>query len=240
MLSNSLHSKTQLVHMQTDTSHAVFHRCSIQWMDLWDDNGMQAVATARLQPVMAGTGKGASDASKVVQHVVALHNSRLPAGATPRHYVAFVALCSSLYAKKRSQLIEQQDFLKVPPAAFWTRPCLVIATPVKLTASTFELDTLLYRPALFLEHCHCTAGNSCAVRLQLTQHASTALSCQCCCSFVNPGDCICREAWASSMGLLPLWTRSQRRPSSSGSSSKPVRYLLHIKPHQTAVSRPAL
>ena len=136
------HSMTQVMHMHTDTSHAVLYRCNIQWMDLWDNDGMQAVAIARLQLVTAGSGKDASEANKVVQHVVALHNSRLLAGATPRHYVAFVSLCSSLYAKKRSQLIEQQDFLKVPPAALYTWP--VQATPaclwaaVNLTASTLN------------------------------------------------------------------------------------------------------
>lgn len=82
-------------------------------MDHWDANGMQAVATACLQPTMSGAGNDAPDTSKLVQQVLAVHSSRLAAGATPRHYVAFVSLCASLYAKKRSQLLEQQDFLKV-------------------------------------------------------------------------------------------------------------------------------
>ena len=68
---------------------------------------------SRLQPIMEGDGKGAVDLRKHIQQVLAVHNSRCTQGATPRHYVAFVNLCGSLYFKKRSQLLEQQDFLKV-------------------------------------------------------------------------------------------------------------------------------
>ena len=74
---------------------------------------MEAVAMSRLQPIMEGDGKGAVDLRKHIQQVLAAHNSRCTQGATPRHYVAFVNLCGSLYFKKRSQLLEQQDFLKV-------------------------------------------------------------------------------------------------------------------------------
>ena len=82
-------------------------------MDSWDEHGMQAVASAHLQPDIFGSDKASSDTGKLVQQAVALHNSRLPAGATPSHYVAFVGLTASLYAQKRSHLLQQQDFLKV-------------------------------------------------------------------------------------------------------------------------------
>ncbi len=85
-------------------------RCNIQWMEGWDADGMQAVAIARLQPILNDAEK---DASKLVQQAVVLHSSCLSTGATPRHYVAFVSLCSSIYTKKRSQLLQQQNFLKV-------------------------------------------------------------------------------------------------------------------------------
>ncbi|KAL0047749.1 hypothetical protein WJX82_010930, partial [Trebouxia sp. C0006] len=88
---------------------ALFSRCNIQWMEGWDADGMQAVAIARLQPILNDAEK---DASKLVQQAVVLHSSCLSTGATPRHYVAFVSLCSSIYTKKRSQLLQQQNFLK--------------------------------------------------------------------------------------------------------------------------------
>ena len=74
---------------------------------------MEAVAMSSLQPIMEGGSKDALDLRKHVQQVLAVHNSRRTHGATPRHYIAFVSLCGSLYFKKRSQLLEQQDFLKV-------------------------------------------------------------------------------------------------------------------------------
>ena len=74
---------------------------------------MEAVAMSSLQPIMEGGDEDARDLRKHVQHVLAVHSSRRTHGATPRHYVAFVNLCGSLYFRKRSQLLEQQDFLKV-------------------------------------------------------------------------------------------------------------------------------
>ena len=82
-------------------------------MEGWDEDGMQAVATARLQPMLNDAETGAAGSSKLVQQAVVLHDSCLSSGATPRHYVAFVSLCSSIYTKKRSQLLQQQNFLKV-------------------------------------------------------------------------------------------------------------------------------
>jgi hypothetical protein len=82
-------------------------------MDGWDENGMQAVAAARLQPILNDAEKDATGTSKLVQQAVVLHNSCLSTGASPRHYVAFVSLCSGIYTKKRSQLLQQQNFLKV-------------------------------------------------------------------------------------------------------------------------------
>ena len=63
---------------------------------------------------MEAASKDSLDLRKLIQQLLAVHNSRGTAGATPRHYVAFVNLCGSLYSSKRSQLLEQQDFLKVP------------------------------------------------------------------------------------------------------------------------------
>lgn len=82
-------------------------------MEGWDKDGMQAVATARLQPILDDAEKDATGTSKLVQQAVVLHNSCLSTAATPRHYVAFVCLCSSIYTKKRTQLLQQQNFLKV-------------------------------------------------------------------------------------------------------------------------------
>lgn len=96
---------------------ATILRCYIQWTGRWDNAGMEAVAISKLQPIMEAAGKDSLDLRKLIQQLLAVHNSRGSAGATPRHYVAFVNLCGSMYSSKRSQLLEQQDFLKVvhPP-----------------------------------------------------------------------------------------------------------------------------
>lgn len=93
-------------------------RCYIQWTEHWDSTGLEAVAMSRLQPIMEGAGKDPLDLRKLIQQLLAVHNTRPMAGATPRHYIAFVNLYGSLYSRKRSQLLEQQDFLKVmhPPS----------------------------------------------------------------------------------------------------------------------------
>lgn len=74
---------------------------------------MQAVAAAQLQPVMGSDADSLKQGQQLIAQTAAVHNSRLAAGATPRHYVAFVHLCSKLYTTKRDELIEQQKFLKV-------------------------------------------------------------------------------------------------------------------------------
>ena len=88
-------------------------RCYIQWREDWDSAGKEAVARAKLQPVMVGSGGSSVDLSKLIQQMLAVHNSRVPTGATPHHYITFVSLCGSLCARKRTQLTEQQEFLKV-------------------------------------------------------------------------------------------------------------------------------
>lgn len=121
-------SADALYSLQTSISKSIVCkcqcRCYIQWTDHWDSSGMEAVATSSLQPVMQGGSKDALDLHKHIQQMLAVHNSRCTVGATPRHYVAFVNLCGSLYSKKRSQLLEQQDFLKV------LAPCFFLITIV--------------------------------------------------------------------------------------------------------------
>lgn len=91
----------------------LFFRCNIQWTAHWDEAGMQAVTAAHLQPVLQADAQDRRKAQVLITQAVSLHNSRLAAGATPRHYVAFVQLCSKLYTVKRDELVQQQGFLKV-------------------------------------------------------------------------------------------------------------------------------
>lgn len=72
---------------------------------------MQAVAAAHLQPVIGADNLKLQQ--QLISHAVSLHGTRLTSGATPRHYVAFVQLCSKLYTAKRNELVQQQEFLKV-------------------------------------------------------------------------------------------------------------------------------
>lgn len=88
-------------------------RCNIQWTEHWDTPDLQAVAAARLQPVLAQDDDGLKQGQQLIAHAAAVHNSRLAADATPRHYVAFIQLCSKLYTSKRDELVKQQNFLKV-------------------------------------------------------------------------------------------------------------------------------
>ena len=74
---------------------------------------MQTVAAAHLQPVITADADNTKQAQRLIGSAVSLHSSRLEAGATPRHYVAFVQLCSKLYTAKREELVQQQKFLKV-------------------------------------------------------------------------------------------------------------------------------
>ena len=74
---------------------------------------MQAVAAAHLQPVITADADNLKQGQQLISHAVSLHSTRLSAGVTPRHYVAFVQLCSKLYTAKRDELVQQQKFLKV-------------------------------------------------------------------------------------------------------------------------------
>lgn len=88
-------------------------RCNIQWTEHWDAPDLQAVAAACLKPVLAQDADGLKQGQQLIAHAAAVHNSRLSADATPRHYVAFIQLCSKLYTSKRDELVKQQNFLKV-------------------------------------------------------------------------------------------------------------------------------
>ena len=134
-------------------------RCYIQWTEHWDSNGMEAVALSRLQPIMEGGSKGSLDLRKHVQQVLVVHNSRRTHGATPRHYIAFVNLCGSLYSKKRSQLLEQQDFIKVMPS--YPLPLPQSTQKLKLTMSFSCImpgSTLSSLPSLLTEGVRCLSA----------------------------------------------------------------------------------
>ena len=188
----------------------IVFRCYIQWTEHWDSNGMDAVAVAKLQSVIGGTDKDAPDMSKLAQQVQAVHNSRVAAGATPRHYLAFVSLCSSLYSKKRSQLLEQHDFVKV--TNFGQSPLLSVEL-FSCSQCTNSLHKYGICCVCVLLHSHSV---SCRHSVALPAFAQL-LSC------TNRMYLVFREAWASWLELQPLWTPSPRRLSSSVCSSKLVR-----------------
>ncbi|KAJ9505746.1 hypothetical protein QJQ45_029247, partial [Haematococcus lacustris] len=49
---------------------------------------------------------------ELVQHMVWLHQSMIPLGASPRQFIALVDLYGRIYAAKRTEVLAQQNFLK--------------------------------------------------------------------------------------------------------------------------------
>ena len=171
-------------------------RCYVQWTEHWDSNGMEAVAVAKLQTLIDDTGNDAPDMSRLAQQVQVVHNSRLAAGATPRHYLAFVSLCGRLYSKKRSQLLEQQDFLKV------TTLC-----PHCQIENQFVSLFPVYNNNAQVRHGLCCVQSCCFL---IASSAGMLLSCHTCSCLVALFGCICcsgrpgQAGWSCSHSRHPL------------------------------------
>jgi dynein heavy chain 2 len=58
-------------------------------------------------------GQGGDDGSQqLIQNLMAIYESMIPRGATPRHYCTQVEMYKRIFNKKREELVQQQSFLK--------------------------------------------------------------------------------------------------------------------------------
>ncbi|KAK3283536.1 hypothetical protein CYMTET_8768 [Cymbomonas tetramitiformis] len=93
--------------MRCESNPALFTRCSIQWMEAWSKDALQAVPNMIL--------KECFDASQddndehVVEMMMAIQET---CEATPRQYVAFVKMYGKIFQGMRASKLEQKQFLQ--------------------------------------------------------------------------------------------------------------------------------
>ncbi|GFR50179.1 hypothetical protein Agub_g12346, partial [Astrephomene gubernaculifera] len=94
-----------------EANPALFTRCSVQWIESWSIKGLQQIAGSRLQELITNSKELAKlGAEKLIGHMVHLHINS--GSTTTREYLALVALYGQIYTRKRTQVMEQQNFLK--------------------------------------------------------------------------------------------------------------------------------
>ncbi|KAG2486208.1 hypothetical protein HYH03_015170 [Edaphochlamys debaryana] len=94
-----------------EANPALFTRCSVQWLESWSDKGLRQIAGARLQELVAGSPELTKlGADKLIGHLVHFHSDS--GSSTTREYLAIVQLYGQIYTRKRTQVLEQQNFLK--------------------------------------------------------------------------------------------------------------------------------
>jgi len=90
-----------------ESNPAFFTRCTIQWMESWSQEGMQEVPNMLLQEVFNMSDDDYDD--NIVDQMMYVHST---CNATPREYVNFVGLYKQIFAAKRTQQLEQKQFLQ--------------------------------------------------------------------------------------------------------------------------------
>nr|BBC28429.1 cytoplasmic dynein 1b heavy chain [Yamagishiella unicocca] len=94
-----------------EANPALFTRCSVQWIEGWSLKGLQQIAGARLNELVASSPELTKlGADKLIGHLVHMHTNS--GSNTTREYLALVALYGQIYTRKRTQVLEQQNFLK--------------------------------------------------------------------------------------------------------------------------------
>ncbi len=125
---------------RTETNPALLSRCTTVWLGRWSNEGMQAVADRRLSTVVqhmehelslrlaAGAKPVGKDASQILQIAQYVHSTRVPHGAGPAKYVAFLETFDRLFRAKRASLTVKRSHLQ--------------AGLTKLTEAATTVDTL--------------------------------------------------------------------------------------------------
>ncbi|KXZ45909.1 DHC7 protein [Gonium pectorale] len=94
-----------------EANPALFTRCSVQWIEAWSTKGLQQIAGARLKELVSGSKELTKlGAGKLIDHLVHFHTGS--GSTTTREYLALVQLYGQIYNRKRTQVLEQQNFLK--------------------------------------------------------------------------------------------------------------------------------
>ncbi|KAG2426397.1 hypothetical protein HYH02_014824 [Chlamydomonas schloesseri] len=107
----SMDPSNEMFRSRCEANPALFTRCSVQWLEGWSIKGLQQIAAARLtelvesSPELVKLGR-----DKLIGHMIHIHTGS--GSQTTREYLALVSLYGQIYNHKRTQVLEQQTFLK--------------------------------------------------------------------------------------------------------------------------------
>lgn len=98
---------------RTDSNPALFSRTTTVWMGKWSRAGMAEIPKMRLAKILQSqTSDGrAVDGNKILNSLLAIHESCLPRGATPLKYIAFLDTYLRIFESKGSGLLLQKKHL---------------------------------------------------------------------------------------------------------------------------------
>ena len=93
-----------------ESNPALFTQCSIQWIDTWSRESMEAFPAIRLQQVF-----DLSEEDKdgdVIAQIGWIHDSCADLDATPRQYISFVDMYEKIFAAKRDEVLANKHRLQ--------------------------------------------------------------------------------------------------------------------------------
>lgn len=94
-----------------ESNPAFYTQCSFQSMEGWSRESMISIPTMVLATPQSK--RDTSDLSRLPKLFLQVHDTCLLAGATPRHYLSFLATYRDVYTSKRQGVQKQQNHLQV-------------------------------------------------------------------------------------------------------------------------------
>ncbi|KAM3616881.1 uncharacterized protein V6R79_025341 [Siganus canaliculatus] len=105
-----------------ESNPAFYRKCSVQWMEGWSENSMKKIPELLLaktqdeevekEKAIKGKSSATSGQVDLCCLFLMVHESCREHGATPRQYMAFLHVYTTLYSRKQSQLTTRQEHLQ--------------------------------------------------------------------------------------------------------------------------------
>lgn len=93
-----------------ESNPALYTRCEVQWIDTWSSESMMILAYQSFAKSNALSQM--TDKDFVIGELLAIHQSFLSQGATPKHFMEYLAMYEIVYASKKESLVKKQNYLE--------------------------------------------------------------------------------------------------------------------------------
>ncbi len=94
--------------LRCESNPALYTKCVIEWWDSWTREGMSYIPQVLLGSMLEELPRK----EELLKQILYIHDSCVPAGATPRDYVTLLSTYKTVYDTKRASALEQQSRLQ--------------------------------------------------------------------------------------------------------------------------------